>query len=40
MRQFIRAALISSVLALSTLASSGCIVVPAGGHRCGHYHCW
>jgi hypothetical protein len=39
MRQFIRVALISSVLALSTLAS-GCIVVPAGGHRCGHYHCW
>lgn len=39
MRQFIRVALISTCLALTTLAS-GCIVVPAGGHRCGHYHCW
>ncbi|MDB5974281.1 MAG: hypothetical protein JWR07_1041 [Nevskia sp.] len=39
MRQFIRIALVSSCL-LATTLMSGCIVVPAGGHRCGHYHCW
>ncbi len=39
MRQFIRIALVSSTLLVVAL-TSGCIVVPAGGRHCGHYHCW
>jgi hypothetical protein len=38
MRQFLRIALISSSLLVTTLVS-GCIVVP-GHEHCGRYHCW
>jgi hypothetical protein len=38
MSRFLRIAVVSASLAVTTLMS-GCIVVPPGRH-CGHYHCW